>query len=197
MRRKIAAGVSVVFALALTGCGADDASDDQGSSSPTSANASASSGSTEDLATKKFPVSWNDALKTAQGKFDGDVSKIELEPNPSGKYEYKIELLSDQQKYAIQIDAESGDTVSEKTDDLDQEDIGTERDSDKIDVSNVMSLEDAMKKAKAVHDGPINKWKLEGKERGPQYEFDIDKSDGSGDNEVQIDAHSGETIPDS
>lgn len=61
-----------------------------------------------DLRTENFPVSWQDALDKARAKFQGDVSKIELEQE-GGRYVYKVELLSDMQKYAIQLDARSGD----------------------------------------------------------------------------------------
>ena len=149
-----------------------------------------------DLANHQFPVSWQDALQKAQDKFDGDVSKIELEQSDTGDYEYKVELLSDQQKYAAQVDANSGDVIDEKTDDFDQDKVGTEREQKSIDMDSVVSLEDAMKTATGAQDGRVNKWKLEGKESGPQYEFDIDKTDNpqDGDREVQVDAKSGDVI---
>ena len=164
-----------------------------GTESP-SASGSADASGPMDLANHEFPVSWQDALKKAQDKFDGDVSKIELEPSDTGNYEYKIELLSDQQKYAAQVDANSGDVVNEKTDDFDGDKVGTERQQKRIDMDSVVSLDKAMDAAKGAHDGPINKWKLEGKESGPQYEFDIGKSDNpqDGDYEVQVDAKTGE-----
>lgn len=169
------------------------------SSGTTSASAAPSGSSSPgasgpvDLAEHQFPVSWQDALKKAQDKFDGDISKIELEQSDTGTYEYKIELLSDRQKYAMQVDANSGDVISEKTDDFDEDKIGTERQKKRIDMDNVVSLDDAMDAAKGTHDGPINKWKLEGKDSGAQYEFDIDKSDNprGDDYEVQVDAKSG------
>ena len=48
--------------------------------------------------------------------------------------------------------------------------------------------------ARGAQAGAINKWKIEGKSSGAQYEFDIDDdSDGDADNdyEVQVDAKSG------
>lgn len=163
------------------------------SPSASSATSSPDASGPIDLADHKFPVSWQDALKKAQGKFDGDISKIELEQGDTGNYEYKIELLSDQQKYAMQVDANSGDVISEKTDDFDKDKVGSERQKKRVDMDNIVSLQDAMDAAKGAHDGPINKWKLEGKDSGAQYEFDIDKSDNphGDDYEVQVDAKSG------
>lgn len=144
-----------------------------------SASGSADASGPIDLSNHEFPVSWQDALQKAQDKFDGDVSKIEL--------------LSDQQKYAMQVDANSGDVANEKTDDFDGDKVGTERQQKRIDMDSVVSLDEAMDAAKGAQDGPINKWKLEGKESGPQYEFDIDKSDNpqDGDYKVQVDAKTG------
>lgn len=163
-----------------------------GTASGTSSGSAEASGPM-DLANHKFSVSWQDALKKAQGKFDGDVSKIELEQSDTGNYEYKIELLSDKQKYATQVDANSGDVISEKTDDFDGDKVGTERQKKRIDMGDVVSLDKAMDAAKGAQDGPVNKWKLEGKESGPQYEFDIDKTGNpqDGDYEVQVDAKTG------
>lgn len=160
-----------------------------GSASTSSADASGPI----DLADHKFPVSWQDALKTAQDKFDGEVSKIELEQSDTGTWEYKIELLSDTQKYAMQEDANSGEVLAEKTDDFDGDKIGSERQKKRLDMADVVSLDEAMNAALGTHDGPINKWKLEGKDSGAQYEFDIDKNDNpqGDDYEVQVDAKSG------
>lgn len=223
MRRYATATSLVLAAALLSGCGGnnDQAETDTSapqdtmanapatSAAPSSATTSTSATSTSaapsgsssspdasgpvDLAEHTFPVSWQDALKKAQDKFDGDVSKIELEQSDTGTYEYKIELLSDKQKYAMQVDANSGDVISEKTDDFDEDKIGSERQKKRVDMDDVVSLDQAMDAAKGAHDGPINKWKLEGKDSGAQYEFDIDKGSNpqGGDYEVQVDAKSG------
>ena len=60
--------------------------------------------------------------------------------------------------------------------------------------SDPAAVQEQATAAAGAHDGPVNKWKLEGKESGPQYEFDIGKSDNpqDGDYEVQVDAKTGE-----
>lgn len=210
MSRRLLVSSAAVLALTVSACGGDGqepvpaappAATSAGPSTPasssppasSSASASPSSGAV-DLYDKDFAVSWQDALKKAQGDFTGDVSKIELEQSDTGRYEYKVELLSDTQKYAAQYDAESGDEVSKKTDDLDKEDVKTERREKRVDLNDVVSLKDAMDAARGAQAGAINKWKIEGKSSGAQYEFDIDDdSDGDADNdyEVQVDAKSG------
>src|SRR5699024_1749423 len=46
--------------------------------------------SSTDLTKQEFDVAWQDALDDARDEFDGDVNKIELEPNDAGNYVYKI-----------------------------------------------------------------------------------------------------------
>lgn len=189
----------LVIGLALTSCGNDDSDTESSGDSDSGSEQSESS----DVIDHDFDVSWQDALDQARDHFDGDVTKIELEQADQGIYEYKIELMSDTEKFALEVDAESGDEIGEKHDSFDADKQGSERKEKRVDVDQVISLSDAADAARQVHDGPVNKWKLEGKSSGPQYEFDITKgdSDDNGDDsdedwEVQIDAKTGKEIPD-
>jgi len=194
MRLTIIAAILLACTMALTGCG-DDNSDNGSSSSQSQQNQQnqqdQQNQSSTDLTKQEFDVAWQDALDDARDEFDGDVNKIELEPNDAGNYVYKIELLSDTQKFAMQVDATSGETVNKKTEDLESDERGAERREERIDLQKVIPLDKAMKTALDVQDGPVNKWKLEGDRGGAQYEFDIGTSNGE-DREVQIDATSGE-----
>src|SRR5699024_7886052 len=195
MRLTIIAAILLACTMALTGCG-DDNSDDGSSSSQSQQNQQDQQNqSSTDLTKQEFDVAWQDALDDARDEFDGDVNKIELEPNDAGNYVYKIELLSDTQKFAMQVDANSGETVNKKTEDLESDERGTARREERIDLQKVIPLNKARKAASDVQDGPVNKWKLEGDRGGAQYEFDIGTSDGE-DREVQSDATSGDVIQD-
>ncbi|WP_248499717.1 PepSY domain-containing protein [Tomitella gaofuii] len=206
-KRSMAGRTPLIAALGavcvLAACGNDPAepaaSDTTGAASAPSATSAAAGTTTDgagqagtvDLYTQTFPVSWQDAVAAARDKYAGDVSKIELEPSDAGRYGYKVEILSDTQKQTIELDAETGAELSSKTDDFDQDKVGSERRKNAIGLEQVIPLQQAMDTARDVHAGPINKWKLEGKSSGPQYEFDITKPGGSGDWEVQIDARDG------
>ena len=146
-----------------------------------------------DLADQKFDLTWQDALDQASEKFDGDVSKIELEVE-NGVYAYKIELLSDTQEFEYEINANTGDVLDEETDDLDQDEAKTERQNKSIDLDQVVSVEDAMTTALGEQDGRVKEWKLEGKSSGPRYEFDIEQSGSTSDVEIEVDAISGEIV---
>lgn len=146
-----------------------------------------------DLASQKFDLTWQDALDQANEIFDGDVSKIELEVE-NGVYAYKIELLSDTQEFEYEINANTGEVLDQETDDLDQDEVETERQNKAIDLSQVVSVENAMQTALGEQDGRVKEWKIEGKSSGPRYEFDIEQPGSTSDVEIEVDAISGEIV---
>src|SRR5690625_3598284 len=174
MRFTIFAAILLACAVALTGCGGDDS--DGGTGSSASQSPSGQDQSSTDLTKKQFDIAWQDAMDQARDEFDGDVNKIELEPNDAGNYVYKIELLSDTQKFALQVDANSGDTVNKKTEDLDSDERGTERREERINLDKVIPLKKAMKAALDVQNGPVNKWKLEGDRGGDRKSTRLNSS---------------------
>lgn len=195
MRTNIFTVLALTLTLMLTGCGSsDDSASQDNSPGQSQSDHQDQTEPGQDLTQHQFDISWRDALDMAQDEFDGDVSKIELERRDASHYVYKIELLSDTQKFALQADAKSGEVLDTKTDDLDSDERDSKRQDHRIDLASVTKLEKAINAARQEHDGPINKWKLEGKSGGAVYEFDITDPDGDEDWEVQIDAHSGDVI---
>ncbi len=213
-RTSSAIAISAVLALALVGC-SGDADDD--ASSPESVQSSAAGDTTDsdedtsspaddsenadstkvdemDLATHTFDLRWSDALDRARGEFGGDISKIELEVEDN-VYAYKVELMSDEQKFEYQIDANTGDVLEQETEDFSSDKVKTERKAKAIDITKVVDLEHAMETALAEQDGRVTEWKLEGTSSGPVYEFDIVKNGSTDDVEVKIDALSGDVLP--
>ena len=210
-KKALLTSTALLACLVVAGCGSsqDETSPEApaatSASAPASSTTGASAGTTRtgtpsasaatadgevDLSQHTFPVSWQDALKKAQDRFSGDVAKVELEKREGGGYEYKIELRSDTQKYAVQVDAESGKIVSEKTDD--ESDGDTERQEKSVDLDEVVDLDKAMDAAQQARSGAVTAWKIEGTSGGPQYEFDItDPQNTREDHEVQVDARSG------
>jgi uncharacterized membrane protein YkoI len=82
--------------------------------------------------------------------------------------------------------------IDEDTDELDQDEIRTERQENRITLTQVVSTQDAMNAARRARSGRIDKWKLEGRPEGAQYEFDIDRSGAADeDYEVRVDARTG------
>lgn len=138
-----------------------------------------------DLAITQFATSWLDAVDIAKAQFDGGVTEIELDWNHN-RYAYKIELASATDEYEVRIDADTGETISESTESIDADDVASTQ-AEVIDLSRVVSWEDALASALSAQAGVVDEWKLEGKSEGPQYEFDIVDDSGE-DFEVTLDA---------
>ncbi len=151
----------------------------------------------DDVVSRPPSKSAKDALEAARKDFDGQVSKIELEAKRGGGLEYKIEQKSGTAERAVQLDADSLATLSEKTEDLG--DDAAEELKETFDPDALISLEDAAKTAREqVPDGVITKWKIEGKDTGKAiYEFDIRPQGAAQDQEVQVDAKDGSIVKDS
>lgn len=204
MRRVVMPLLAVVASLSLVAaCGSGEDSDsktDSSSASPPSTTPSptdsSSSAKDSDIVANPPAKTWQDALKAAKQEFSGDVAKIELERQASGGLEYKVELISKDTEYAVQYDADSLNKLSDKRDDLDDDDAEDRKET--FDPDSVIDLDKAADAARQQQDGAIREWKIEGKDTGRvQYEFDIRPSGASNDTEVQIDAMDGSVVKDS
>ncbi|MFI6170728.1 PepSY domain-containing protein [Nocardia sp. NPDC051052] len=190
----------VAAVVAATACGHDP---DQHSATPATGTSDISSSAPTladsapvDLARNSFAVSPQDVLAAAQEKFAGTLTKLELEPegvSPRTSYVYKVELMSDQEKYTTQLAADSGAVISERKENLDADERDTERRRDAVDFGKAVPLNEAMSTATRAHPGRVGKWKIEGKDNTAKYEFDIyGPADADEDHEVQVDAYSGQ-----
>lgn len=138
---------------------------------------------------------WQDALDAARERFSGGVTKIELEPRGGGGLEYKVELISNDTKYAVQYDAETLEKVSDESEKLGSD--AAQKQKKTFDPTAMIGLDEAATTARQQQDGSITEWKLEGKDSGRvQFEFDILPIGASDDVEVQIDARDGSVVKD-
>lgn len=200
MKAVLITPIVVAVAVAAAACGND--SNEKPTSPPigtsvVSGSAPAGADSAPvDLARHSFAVSPQDVLGAAKQKFAGTLTKLELEPEGAGPrttYVYKVELMSDTEKYSTQLTADSGAVVSERKENLDADERGTERRREAVDFARAVPLNDAMATATKAHPGRVGKWKIEGKDNSAQYEFDIQgPGDADEDYEVQVDAYSGQ-----
>lgn len=204
--------LAVIASLSLVAaCGSEADSDSQvtqpssSSSSSSSSSLPSSSSATDDASTnaKDGDVvanppskSWKDAVKAAKNEFVGDVAKIELEHQDNGGMEYKVELLSQDTKYAVQYDADTLAKLSDKRDGLG--DDAAEKRKKPFDPNSLIDLGKAADAARKQQDGTIREWKIEGKDTGRvRYGFDIRPAGASQDAEVEINARDGSLVKDS
>lgn len=195
----VLAAAAVALSLTLAGCtGADAPKDDSGSSSDPMPNGKAHEGNVNtgpkqgsDLATTEFDTSWHDAVETAQSNFDGELTEVELNWYKE-RYAYTIEMVSDTKEYTTHIEASTGDMLDDRGEGFDSDDKA-EKQSEVLDLDNIVSWDDALATALDAQNGTVNEWKLEGTESGPHWQFDIDAESGE-DYEVTVDAVSGDLI---
>lgn len=192
------------MSLMLAGCsgGADSAYDSTASSnsqSDASGQGDGTNGSDAvsatpfgaDLAVTQFAVSWLDAVDIAKKQFEGGVTEVELDWNIN-RYAYKIELVSATEEFEVLIDADTGERSNENTERIDAEDLVTKQ-SEVIDLDQIVPWEDAHAAALAAQAGSVDEWNLEGRAEGPQYQFDIVDASGN-DFDVILDAMTGKVV---
>src|SRR5699024_384888 len=172
----------------------DDTTDDRVEEPGTTTDGGGTGGgATGDLIENPPEKTWQDALEAAEAQFDGDVTKIELEEEDSGRREYKIELISSDQKFSIKFDADTLDELRSKTDDLGSE--ADEKRARVFDVDEIIDLDAAAQSDRDEVDGVIEEWKVEGKSNGSiEFEFDIVPPGATDDIEVEIDARTGDVL---
>lgn len=153
-----------------------------------------------DIVTDPPARSWEDALAAAQEAFpDSQPIMIQLERKDDGKLQYEIDLVSETEKYEVDMDADTLAKTSE-----DREELGMDADSERkrrFDPAALQTnLERATEVARGEQAGVVNKWKIEGNSDDNKppvhYEFEIDREGGLGDNTVKVDAATGEVIQD-
>jgi len=188
--RIIGFAAALAMAGGLGGWG-DDSDEPIDESNQPTAEPTSGQGRDTDLATAEFALSWQDALKQAQQRFDGDLQSIGLDWEQT-QYAYTVKLASQTEEYEVEIAADSGDVLGEETDTMDGDDAAESR-AEIVDTATVVPWTEARDAALGVADGRIDEWKLEGDQRGPRHEFDV-VTGSSEDTEVAVDARSGEVI---
>lgn len=200
-------GVTLTLVSACSGLDSDSDSSPSASESPSISSQSSSlpgsvtqaesadSPAAADVVSNPPAKSWQDALATARQQFTGTVATIELEAREGGRLEYKIELVSSDTTYVVQFDANVLATISQKREGLG--DDAAEKLRETFDPESVIPPEKAAGTARGQRSGAITEWKIEYDDGRLPYEFDIRPDGAYDDVEVNVDAKTGEVIPDS
>lgn len=176
-----------------------DNSDDN-SATPSSSNSSSevansssdsSSAATSGLA--GLAVSTDDAIKLYQETYgDSDITSIDLEMS-LGTPVYKIEGRDDTKEYEVNINAENEEIVSQKEENLDNEDQGaTERSNDALDLDGIISVDEAASIAEGAATGSAEEFSLD-KDFGTTY-WEVKVVNGSSESDIKINAKTSEIL---
>lgn len=211
LARGSAALAAAVLGLALAGCAdtdntpttpADPAATAAGEASEAAETAAADDPRDDgrDIVAEPPAKSWEEALAAATEAFpNSQPIMIQLERKDDGKLQYEIDLVSETEKYEVDMDADTLDKTEE-----DKEGLGADADSERNRRFNPdelqTNLERAVEVARGEQAGSINKWKIEGNndENKPKvhYEFEMDRDNAPGDETIKVDAATGELIQD-
>lgn len=157
-------------------------------------------GSTEETSSQvtnvEIKVSVARAIDLFQTKYpDAVITSLELDSD-GGSYFYKIEGVDDQNEYYLKINA-----IDEKVDAWNPEKLdrdeqhGRKKAEDALDVTNLLSIEEAAKIAlEKVGSGTATKWTLD-KELETTY-WEVKIKDGNQTTDVKINSQTGEELLD-
>lgn len=128
-----------------------------------------------------FPISVEDAIEIFNNEFGSpNIDEIEFE-REGGRYVYDFEGWDGEFEYEMEIDAQTGEILSQETEaDTDEDDI--------LDLDGIMSPQEAMAIALDASGGDyVEEWELEVEDGYTVYDVEI-----SGGEDQDVDAHTGD-----
>ena len=190
--------------LLLAGCGDNSAQLENGTqqeassqsvaqeSQSTQTNSSTASSSTKntDSATKQMSLDEIIALYQ-KNKPNTDITGIEIESRMS-KFVYEVKGMDDSKEYKLFF-TETGELQHQEEEMLDEDERnGNERNNEKIDLKNLLPLDQINSIAKKEVNGDITEWSLE-RELSKTY-WDVKIVNNGQQSDVSIDAQSGNVL---
>lgn len=197
MKKSILYLGTTALTLLFAGCAAENPVSSGNSTATntteTTATTEPQQSSTGEQTTGTFDVSVADAIQVYQDTYpNSDITSIELDSS-LGNYYYKVEGVDDDNEYEVSIDANSKEVKEQKDEKLDaDEQKGVKRQEDKLDISDLLPLDEITKIATAEAKGQAEDWDLD-KEMGTTY-WDVQVKDGRKETNVKIDAKTGEVL---
>lgn len=189
MKKTMMVSLSVLLLGVMVGCGRQSTKQPvtEVSSSQTKAS---STDTTMDSKEVKI-ISVDDAIKLYQEAHpDTDITSLELE-NESRGFVYKVEGVDDQKEYEVRIDATTKEIIKDKNENLERD--GVKRNEEKLDLTDVISIDEATKIAeKEAGVGSSVQWDLD-RELDVTY-WEVEVKDGHKSIQVKLDAKTGKVL---
>ncbi|MGX7394976.1 PepSY domain-containing protein [Carnobacterium mobile] len=158
------------------------------SAESSSANSDMNDSSSKGIENKNFDVSMEEAVNKFNDTYSGaKITSVAID-NDSNSYVYEVKGYNDTNEVEVKVDAMTGEIVKKDTDDKDDVE-----DDDVLDLNGLVSPQEAMKAAlDEVGSGYAKEWEIDSKNGKVYYEIDVEGSDT--DNDVHIDAKTGDFI---
>lgn len=202
MKKTILYTSTLALALIFAACAAENPVS-SGNETPTNTSSTSSSATTTSSSTTAtsaateiptFKVTVEDAIQAYQETHPNtDITSIELDSS-LGNYFYKVEGVDDDNEYEVSVDAQTKEVKKQKEEALDaDEQKGVKRQEDKLDLSDLLTVEEAAKIATdEAKSGQVTDWDLD-KEMNITY-WDVQVKDGNKETNVKLDAKTGEVL---
>lgn len=190
--RNLTIPLILVTGLALTSCSGTN--NEQELSPPKQDSSTESPGSSLETSTERDVVAdppaknIDEALQAGMEVFPGSVSQIKLSADRSGQLLYRLELFTATEEADVHLNADSLDTEKLEIEPLEADDR-----REALDLSALISIEEAAQIARAEQPGIITQWELEFNDNGI-FEFEFEVSDEGNEIDVVVDAKTGTII---
>ncbi|MDN6639558.1 MAG: PepSY domain-containing protein [Tetragenococcus sp.] len=174
-----------------------EASETQSESTSSQAETSQSTSQSEENTAydqDNISVSVNNAIQIYEDELpDTDITEINLDESNGGYY-YEVEGLDDDNEYEMSIDAKTEDAQRQETEKLgSNEQEGQKREQDKLDLTNLLSIQEAAEIATdEAGGGQAIDWSLDKNLKITYWEVEVE--DGQDETEVKINAQTGEVL---
>lgn len=206
MKKTILAICTIGTAFLIAGCSPNSAQLESNSNQPanqtvasgnqnsgqTAGNSTGSSQTTGGNATAS--ISFDDAIAIYKKQYPNtDITSIDIKTSQSGTY-YEVSGVDDDKEYEINVNGNDGSVRLDREETLDADERnGVERENEKLDLSNLLSLDKisdiAKKEAKS---DTIYEWSLD-RELSTTY-WEVSLQENGKEISVSIDAHSGNVL---
>ena len=140
---------------------------------------------------KNNMISSNEAVNIALKKVNGTVDKVELE-NKQGQYYYEVEIDTEAVEYEFDIDAVTGEILSYKEDQQDDDDQLNRNEISNTTQNNYITAEKAIEIAEKEVNGKVIE--IERDEEDGRLIFEIELKTSSGEAELKLDAITGKIL---
>lgn len=141
---------------------------------------------TQTIDVKDVKTTPEDAIKTAKSSFDGDVKQVEYKKE-NGQWVYDIDLRNNNEEAEVKVSDKDNKVLNTK------KEKEMDNDNDKtINYGDAIDFKEAVKKAQDQQKGDLKKWSLDNDDG--QFVYNIELMTDNGEQELVLDAKSGEVL---
>ncbi len=144
------------------------------------------------LVNRDVLITPEEAIRIARKEVKGTVIKLAL-AFKKGRYIYRVESITENEKAEIDINADTGKVLKMKTENLNKGEKTINLKKEKIRLKGLIDPKRAMNTAISEINGTVTKWELQKRFNQAYYKVEI-LDENNRENEMKIDAQTGDII---